>query len=174
MIACSFYFTNQSPIALLQGPLLTQHLRWSMQRHRWQFAKQSAVLDREPSELPEAMVCRNSSDGRTGSLCPQECAPCQMHPSQPEIADRPHAIVLLATSAKRSLRCANGSADLGQVYRLVLLGFQKALESIDHPGMLQAAEPPLDWCICAQARDHGMHKLLLQGVRNTWIRESAW
>src|ERR1700741_5464685 len=79
-------------------------LRGAPQCLRWRFPEQRAIGDRKTAKLPKTMMGDNAGDGCLQGLRPQQGAMREVHAAQSEKTDRPHAKMLFAGGAKRSLR----------------------------------------------------------------------
>jgi hypothetical protein len=70
--------------------------------------------------------------------------------------------MLFAGGAKRSLRDADGGANLGQIKRPVAVGLQKCLEPRDDCVVASATRAGLYGGAFGEAPHHGMYQLLFQ------------
>src|SRR5271166_5042108 len=83
------------------------------------FAKQRLVLDREPTQLPEALRGRDLAHRYGGGGGPTKRAPREMHSPEPEIAERTHTQGFMTARPQRAVRYAECLAQLWKVQRLV-------------------------------------------------------
>src|SRR3984893_13501761 len=132
------------------------------QRARRRLSEQHAVGDRKTPELPKAVVGDNLRDGCFGRIRSQERAPHEVHSAQGEIADWPHAEMLLAGGAKCSLRNADRCANFGEIKRSVGICLQEFLKPRDDGVVTTAADGLLYSGAFGKATHHDLNELILE------------
>ena len=107
------------------------------------------------------MIRDSAGDGRLRRIRAQQRAMREVHSAQCEKADRPHAQMLFAAGAKRSLRDTNGCTDFGEIEWPVGICRQKFLEPRDDRFVAAAAGGRRYRGTFGEAPHHDMDKLIL-------------
>ena len=108
------------------------------------------------------MLGNDPRDSCLGRISTEQRPPHEVHSAQGEITDWPHAEMLFAGDAKRSLRDADRGANLGEIKRPVGICLQEFLKPRDDGVVTTAAGGRLHGCAFGKAPHHDMSELVLQ------------
>ena len=137
-------------------------LRGSPQSFRRRLPEQRAVGNRKAPQLPKAVVGNDPRDSCLGPIGTEQRPPHEVHSAQGEITDWPHAEMLFAGGAKRSLRDADRGANLGEIKRPVGICLQEFLKPRDDGVVTTAAGGRLYSGAFGKAPHHHMNELILK------------
>src|SRR5262249_46318493 len=149
--------------------LLATIVRSSVQRDRGRFPEERPVLDREAAKLTEPVVAGNFGYSDHPRIGAHQGPSREMHPSQPQIADRADAEMLLATQAQRALRYTRRGANLRQIGGLIMICHQKFFKPRHDRRMAANALTRLDGLALGPTTDHSVDQRLFQRPHQPWM-----
>src|SRR5262249_1522831 len=125
----------------------------------------------EAAKLTEPIVAGNFGYSDRPRIGAHQGPSREVHPSQPKIADRTDAEMLLATQAQCALRYTCRGANLRQIGGLIVISHQKSFKPGHDRRMAANAKTRLDGHALGPTADHRVDQRLFQRPHHPWIRE---